>query len=153
MRSEETSVEIHASPEQVFDLLHDYTRRLDWDPFLRRAVVLNGRASGLHVRTLCVAKWTSGGLGMETEYVAFQRPAVAAVKMTRGPWFFASFAASIRQDVQVDARTRVTYRVHFRVRPAWLTRVLVPMLRFVFMRETRARLAALKRYLKRSAPA
>jgi hypothetical protein len=35
--SQALSIDIAASPERVFDLLHDYGQRLVWDPFLRRA--------------------------------------------------------------------------------------------------------------------
>ena len=137
-----------ATPERIFDLLHDYARRLEWDPFLRRADVIDGDVAGLHVRTLCVAKWSSGGLGMETEYISFKRPSLAAVRMTQGPWFFGSFAASIRQRPRADGTTRVTYRYHFRVRPRWLSPVVAPLLRFVFTREARSRLEALKARLE-----
>jgi hypothetical protein len=106
--------------------------------------VLCAAAAGLHVRTLCVAKWSSGGLGMETEYVSYDRPHVAAVRMTRGPWFFESFAASIRQDANADGTTRVTYRFNFRPRPHFLD----PMLRAIFARETKSRLWALKRFIE-----
>ena len=41
MRSGSAAIDIHAPPEVVFDLLHDYSRRLDWDPFLREARLLN----------------------------------------------------------------------------------------------------------------
>jgi uncharacterized protein YndB with AHSA1/START domain len=148
MTTRALSIDIAVSPERVFDLLHDYRQRLLWDPFLRRAEVLESDAAGLHVRTLCVAKWSSGGLGMETEYVAFDRPRVAAVRMTRGPWMFRSFAASIRQDPNSDGSTTVTYRFNFRVKPSWTAFLLRPLLNLIFARETRARLAALKRFLE-----
>jgi hypothetical protein len=88
---------------------------------------------------------------METEYVSFERPSVAAVRMTRGPWFFETFAASIRQRTRADGATRVTYRYNFRVRPRWLAPVLEPVLRAMFMRETRKRLAALEAVLEHEA--
>ena len=146
------SIDIAVPPERAFDLLHDYGQRLAWDPFLRRADVLDATAAGLHVRTLCVAKWSSGGLGMETEYVSFDRPRVAAVRMTRGPWIFRWFAASIRQDPNPDGTTKVTYRFQFLVRPSWATYMLGPLLGLIFARETRARLKALKRFLERTSP-
>lgn len=148
MTSQALSIDIAASPERVFDLLHDYGRRLVWDPFLRRADIVNASAAGLGARTLCVAKFSSGGLGMETEYISFDRPHVAAVRMTQGPWMFHSFAASIRQDPNPDGTTRVTYRFNFRVKPSWAAFLLSPLMRGIFARETRARLAALKRFLE-----
>jgi uncharacterized protein YndB with AHSA1/START domain len=147
MPSQALSIDIAANPERVFDLLHDYSRRLQWDPFLREATVLGAASAELHVRTLCVAKWQSGGLGMETEYVSFDRPRVAAVRMTRGPWVFRSFAASIRQDLNPDGTTKVTYRFNFVPRPS----ALGPLLRAIFARETKMRLAALKRFVENGA--
>jgi hypothetical protein len=146
--SQALSIDIAASAERVFDLLHDYGQRLAWDPFLRRADILDATSAGLGVRTLCVAKISSGGLGMETEYISFERPHVAAVRMTRGPWMFSSFAASIRQDSNPDGTTRVTYRFNFRTRPKWASFILNPLLNLIFARETRARLAALKQVLE-----
>ena len=39
-RAREESILIEASPESVFDLIHDYKRRLEWDPFLKEATLL-----------------------------------------------------------------------------------------------------------------
>jgi hypothetical protein len=40
-RSREETILIDASPESVFDLIHDYKRRLEWDPFLKEATLLD----------------------------------------------------------------------------------------------------------------
>src|SRR5215510_14212892 len=99
MHSREESVEIAAAPDVIFDLLHDYTRRLEWDPFLREARLLDGAArADVGVKSLCTARWASGGMAMETVYVSFHRPGVAAVKMTRGTGPLGEFAASLRQE-------------------------------------------------------
>ena len=37
MPTRRETIEIQAEPEAIFDLVHDYSRRLDWDPFLRGA--------------------------------------------------------------------------------------------------------------------
>lgn len=149
MSSTLAQVEITASPEEVFDLVHDYERRLAWDPFLRRADVLDGAAEvGVGVKTLCVARRRSGGLGMENRYVSFQRPRVAAVEMTRGPWFLEKFAASILQQPMGHGSTRVTYKASFRARPRWAAPLLEPLFRLVFRYETRRRLEHLKRFLE-----
>ncbi len=149
MTALECSIEIGAPAEQVFDLLHDYDRRLAWDPFLRTARLLGGaRRAGTGVTTLCRARWPSGSLSMETIYVSFQRPGLAAVEMTRGPWFLASFAASIRHEDRELGRSLVVYRFNFRVRPNWLAPLLVPLFGAVFRRETRRRLAKLKSFLE-----
>lgn len=142
-------IDIHASPEAVFDLIHDYDRRLEWDPFLREARLLHGATrAGKGVESRCVARRLAGGMAMETVYISFDRPSVAAVKMTRGPRFLRSFAASLRQE-PCDARTtRVTYRYHFQSRPGCLSWLIDPLVSRTFHRETTRRLIALKVFLE-----
>jgi hypothetical protein len=151
MRAREESIDISADPHTVFDLIHDYSRRLDWDPFLREARLLDGAGSAeVGVKSVCAAHWGSGGMAMETVYVSFDRPNVAAVKMTRGPILLGEFAASLRQQAIGEARTRVTYRFKLAARPRWLRFILDPVLDAIFAREVRSRLTALKRFLERS---
>jgi hypothetical protein len=144
-------IDIDAPAEVIFDLLHDYRRRLEWDCFLRAADIVDGSPrAGKGVRTLCVARRGVGGLGMETVYVSFERPEVAAVEMTRGPWVFRAFAASIRQRALSPERTRVVYTLHLETRPALLAFLITPIVAGLMGRETRARLRALKRFLEAS---
>jgi hypothetical protein len=153
MRSGSAAIDIHAPPEVVFDLLHDYSRRLDWDPFLREALLLNeALVADLGVSSRCVARRAVGGLAMETVYISFTRPTVAAVKMTHGPFFLRSFAASICQDRINKNRTRVTYRYSFKSQPRSLAFLVEPIVSRVFHRETCRRLAALKRFLEDRRP-
>jgi hypothetical protein len=138
----EQSVEVAASPADLFALTQDYGRRLEWDPFLRSAELVGGAtAPGVGVRAYCVAR---GGLGMETEYVSYNPPRVAAVRMTRGPWVIRTFAGSWRFTGVAPGRTRVVFRYGLRARPRWLSWLLTPVLARVFARDTRKRLAALK---------
>jgi len=145
----EQSIEIRASPEEVFDLIHDYSRRLEWDPFLKKAELLHGaKAAGVGADSLCVAKNRLGGLGMETVYVVFDRPRVAAVKMVHGPAILQLFGASLRQDQLSPGTTRLTYKYTLETRPAWLRWFFTPICKWVFSRETRGRLAKLKSFLE-----
>jgi len=138
----EQSIVIAASPGELFALTQDYTRRLEWDPFLRSAELVGGAsAAGVGVRAYCVAK---SGLGMETEYVSFNPPRTTAVKMTRGPWFLDSFAGSWRFEEVAPGETRVDFHYHLRARPVWLSWLLTPILGRAFARDTRQRLRALK---------
>jgi uncharacterized protein YndB with AHSA1/START domain len=149
MRSLEAAVEIRATPEAVFDLIHDYSRRLEWDPFLKDARLLDGaERAGLGIKSRCTARNGFGGLAMETVYVSYDRPRVAAVKMTAGPAVLESFAASLRQEDAGSGRTRVTYRFNFSTRPPWLRAIMEPVAAALFRREVRQRLAALKRFLE-----
>ena len=149
MRTGSAAIDIQAAPDAVFDLVHDYDRRLDWDPFLRKAHLLNdARVADIGVESRCVARRAVGGLAMDTVYVSFTRPSVAAVKMTRGPFFLRSFAASLRQESLGRETTRVTYRYNFRSRPRWLAFLVEPIVGWVFHRETSRRLIALKQFLE-----
>ena len=143
----EDAILIRQTPEALFALTQDYGRRLEWDPFLRSAALVGGAAqAGPGVRAYCVAH---NGLGMETEYVSWNPPSVAAVKMTRGPWFIGGFAGSWRFRPQGDGRTRVVFRYSVRGRPAWLGALLNPILVRVFGREVRRRLEGLRDFVER----
>jgi hypothetical protein len=138
----EHSVLIRAGATPLFALTQDYSRRLEWDPFLREAYLLEGTTkAAVGVRANCVAK---SGLAMETEYVSFNPPGVTAVKMTRGPWFIESFAGSWRFREEAEGSTRVFFRYHIRARPQWMAAFLSPLFALVFARDTRSRLRALK---------
>ena len=147
------SIDIRAVSEDVFDLIHDYSRRLEWDPFLREARLLDGaQVADVGVSSRCVARRAVGGAAMDTVYVTFSRPTVAAVSMTRGPWFLRSFAASIRHDCIEDGIVRVTYRYNFKAFPRFLAFLIEPVVQLVFRRETSRRLSALKRFVERGQP-
>jgi len=147
------SVEIEASCEAVFDVIHDYGIRLRWDTLLSKACIVDEGVAeaGLGVKTLCVGRAAFGKVGVETVYVSFQRGRVAAVKMTRGPWFLGDFAASMVHAAipsSAGERSRVTYNLRIAARPRWLRFVMNPVLGFVFRVETGRRLAGLKRYVE-----
>ena len=104
----ERSAVIRAGRAALFELTQDYGRRLGWDCFLKEARLLDGATNAaVGVRAWCVA-WH--GLGMETEYVTVSPPAVAAVKMTRGPAVLGTFAGSWRFAEERPGATHVTFR-------------------------------------------
>src|SRR5262245_63410264 len=145
MKFEHVAV-VQGDPGQVFALTQDYSRRLSWDPFLRHAELVGGAvAPGVGVRAWCVAR---AGVGMETEYVSFVRPRVAAVKMTRGPWVLESFGGAWEFSPNGSNATTVSFRYQFRTRPRWLARLVEPMARRWFSWETRKRVVALQAALR-----
>jgi hypothetical protein len=138
----EHSARVAAAPDAVFTLTQDYARRLTWDPFLARAELLGGATwPAVGVRSYCV---TRTGLAMETEYVSFAPPRIAAVKMTKGPWLLDAFGGAW-EFVPDGAGTTVKFRYQLRVRPAWLAWAIEPVARAWFSHETRRRVAALER--------
>src|ERR1043166_3409322 len=91
------TIQIEASCEAVFDLIHDYSQRLRWDTLLSQAVILGkARAEEWEEGLRCVGTWRSACSPMETEYVNFEPGRVAAVKLVNRPPFFEQFAATIR---------------------------------------------------------
>lgn len=108
------SIKINKPAEQVFDYTQDYNNRLAWDTFLKEAILINGaHAAGMHVKAYCVAH---NGIGMETEYVSFNRPKVTAVKMTKGPYMFSSFLGSWTFKALNTNETEVIFLYSFSLR-------------------------------------
>ena len=154
MPSGSHSIEIGASCEVVFDAVHDYEHRLEWDSMLSRARLLGGAtAAAVGVRSLCVGTWKSAFLAVETEYVTCDRGRVAAVKLTNRPVFFDSFAATIKHEPLGEARSRTTYIYSFRARPRFLAPLLEPVMQRMIAREVRDRLRSLRTFLEHRAGA
>jgi polyketide cyclase/dehydrase/lipid transport protein len=148
MKFEHVAV-VEGDPARVFALTQDYARRLSWDPFLRRAELVGGAAApGVGVRAWCVAR---SGLGMETEYVSFAPPRIAAVKMTRGPWILETFGGAWEFKPAGAGATTVMFRYQLRTRPRWLAWLLEPLARRWFSWETRRRVLALQAALDKAA--
>ena len=133
---------------EVFELLHDYSRRLEWDPLLREARLTRGHTEAAKGATsLCVGKPLFGLIGIETRYVTFSPGSIAAVEMINWPPFFEHFAASIRH-VDVAGGSIATYKLRFTAKPRCLRWILNPLILIVLRHETRKRLSALSRFLE-----
>lgn len=135
------------SSAEVFALLHDYSRRLEWDTLLREARLTRGHAQvGPGATSLCVGKPWFGLIGIETHYVTFKPGEIAAVEMINRPPFFDHFAASIRHQDN-DGGSLAIYKLQFTARPSWLRFMLHPFMLRELRRETHRRLAALAAFL------
>jgi Polyketide cyclase / dehydrase and lipid transport len=114
-----------------------------WDPFLKEARLVGGApAAALGAKAWCVSR---GGFGMETQYVSFDPPSVAAVRMTRGPLFIKTFAASWRFFDRGDGTTDVSFKYFLELHRTF--RFLMPFMLRMFERETRQRIEGLKVFL------
>ena len=143
---------IPAPSAAVFDLLHDYGRRLEWDTLLRAAYLADGYTEARQGATsVCVGRRSLGGFALKTVYVNFDRPHLAAVKLVNRPPFFGTWAASIRHEDLAGGRSRVTYTFNFTAKPRWLRFALEPLMARIFAWETRRRLRALAAYFRASA--
>jgi hypothetical protein len=143
---------IPAPSHAVFDLLHDYSRRLEWDTLLRAAYLTDGHtAAGKGVTSVCVGRRSLGGLAFKTIYVTFERPTRAAVKLVNTPAWFETWAATIQHHELSAQESRITYTFHFTVKPRVLRPLLDPLMERVFHWETQKRLRALQHYFARRA--
>jgi ribosome-associated toxin RatA of RatAB toxin-antitoxin module len=141
------SIDIGASAARLFDLTQDYGRRLEWDPFLTSAELLDGATeAGVGVVARCRGR--IGGV-MDAEYVSYEPPRVAAIRMTGPPWFLESFAGSWRFVPLTEASTRVEFAYTLKARPRPLEWLFTPIVSAVFRYEMRRRLAALKTFIER----
>ena len=143
---------IPASSAAVFDLLHDYDRRLAWDTLLQAAYLDDGYTVAAKGATaVCVGRPALGGIALKTVYVSFERPALAAVQMVNAPPLFATWAASMRHEDRADGHSALTYTFTFTAKPRWCRAILEPLLRLVFLWETRRRLRALAAHFRADA--
>ncbi len=143
---------IPASRERVFDLLHDYRRRLQWDTLLRAAYTVGDEPPGKGMVAVCTARRMLGGYSFRTRYVTFSRPELAAIKLESDPPSFAAWAASVRHTALPDGRSTATYTMTFRCKPRWVAWFLEPLARAAFRRETSRRLAALAKAVPEGLP-
>jgi len=147
MPSATISQEMPCDSAKVFALLHDYSRRLEWDTLLREARLTQGHAVAIKGATsLCVGRPLFGLIGIETRYITFHPGALAAVEMVNHPPFFKRFVASIRHEDTAHGSI-ATYKFQFTARPAILRWILHPIMLHVLRRETVKRLQALAAYL------
>jgi len=137
---------VDAPRERVFSLTQDYERRLLWDPFLREARLVDGATrAATGAKAWCVSK---GGFGMETVYISFHPPGLAAVRMTRGPAALRSFAASWRFFDLGNGKTNVCFKYFLKLRGPFA--LLTPLVARIFEYDTKRRLEALQRYFELS---
>jgi Polyketide cyclase / dehydrase and lipid transport len=149
MPTAEIKETIPASSDAVFELIHDYRKRLEWDTLLQEAYLEpEFENSALGAVSVCKGRATLGGIAVRTQYVSFEKGKVAAVKMLNRPPFFETFAASIRHHAINDQCSEVIYKFNFSARPRRLRFILNPVMRAVFKWETRRRLRALKEFFQ-----
>ena len=138
------SIQIASTPEQVFDYTQDYGKRLSWDTFLRVAQLEGAEKAARGVKAWCVSKH---GLGMETQYVSYNRPKVTAVKMTKGPFMFTDFAGSWKFEALENNDTRVTFTYSWTLRFPF--NLIDPVLHQILLTNVKQRLTDLKNCVER----
>jgi hypothetical protein len=140
----ESSVVVDVDPATAFAVSQTTgATRLRWDPFIHEQHFLDGATSpGKGVRTETRHR---SRLRMVSEYVSFNPPTNVGMKMTEGPWFFASFAGGWRFAPEEGDQCRATWRYSFRCRPAWLAPLAERIGAVVLRRDIDRRIAGFAR--------
>ncbi|NNH71106.1 SRPBCC family protein [Nocardia uniformis] len=116
----EAVVTVAVPPELAFAVSQTTGEvRYRWDPFIREQHFTDGvTRPGKGVRTFTRSRH---GFTMISEYVSYQPPTNAGMKMIEGPWFFEMLAGGWRfVPAGEPGHTLATWRYNFRCRPAWL---------------------------------
>jgi len=137
--------EVDASAEQLFEWMHNYDLRAQWDTFTQ-STLLDGAQAGVGGVVRSTSK--NNGLSMDTTYISFQPGKVAAIKMVQGPYIFDTFSGSWNFHAINPQRTRVVFSYSMTARPHWLSWLLTPAVVCVFQRETKRRIASLQAWAR-----
>ncbi len=142
---------ISAPSDEVFDLIHNYERRLEWDTLLQKAYLEpEFTVANLGAISVCQGRQILGGFALRTQYISFQRGKIAAIKMLNQPPFFDTFAASIAHRELSNNQSEVIYTFNFTAQPRCLRFILHPIMVKIFAWETGKRLQALKHFFEKS---
>lgn len=140
----EYKLEIEAPDDILFDLTQDYGKRAAWDPFADHYEFEGGTAEAAKgVRFTVFAK---NGQKMKVEYVSYNRPRAAAIRMIEGPWFIGKFAGTWQFQRISENRTTVSFVYNVEPCKGLIGHVVKPFLIASFNRHTRKRLHALRKY-------
>lgn len=131
---------IHTDLDTAFHTSQDYACRSQWDPFTKH---IQREAD----QQVTVTAWH--GMKMRVEYVSWQPPERAAIRMVRGPSMLKRFAGTWLFSIQSPGLVTVRFRYSFEATPRWLA--LEPLMLRYFNMETRRRLDGLKGYLEQKA--
>ena len=132
----------------VFDAFHYHHWRHRWDSLVS-ATAVEGGAPCPYVGA--VTQNEGGGwmrnLSMRTQFVAYDRPRLAAASMLGQSFPFTRWAASMRQKDPDNGQSVLLYTYTFDVGPRWMAWVVRPVVERIFEYQTRKRFARLRTYL------
>lgn len=141
-----------ASADVVFDAFHYHFWRLRWDSLVR-ATCVEGGAPCPFVGAVTYSNGAGAlrRLSMQTQFVSYDPPRVAAAAMVERSFPFERWAASMQHRAEATNRSLLIYTYTFRVGPAALRWMLEPIVALIFNWQTRRRFARLRAFLMRHA--
>lgn len=148
MVHERFEFEMPASAEVVFDAFHYHQWRHRWDSLVNATHVIGGAACPY---VGAVTENSGGGLlrglAMQTQFISFDRPRVAAATMRGRAFPFTRWAASMRHQPQSHSRSLMIYTYSFEAGPPGLRWLVEPVTKRVFDWQTRKRFARMQAFL------
>ncbi len=139
-------IEVCMAQEELFDLTQDYIRRLEWDPYLKEACLLNGaEKADVGVESFC--KNNSGSI-MISKYISFNRPSSAAITMTKGPAILKRFSGAWNVKRISSQHSILVFTYNFELKGGLLGKLLSPIASFLFARDMKKRLLAIKEFVE-----
>lgn len=142
-----------AAAAVVFDAFHYHHWKARWD-----SLVADTQISGGAPCPYVGAISTNSGAGvlrplaMETEFVAFERPRLAAATMRGRSFPFGKWAASMRHVPLEGGHSTLIYTYTLETRPAGLRWLMEPVVDRIFLRATRRRFGRLAAWLEHHGP-
>lgn len=137
-----------ARADIVFDAFHYHEWRRRWDSLVRRTSVENGApCPSVGAITENLGAGALRALTMRTQFVSYDRPAVAAATMIGHSFPFTQWAASMRHQETGPNQSLLIYTYTFQVGPAPLRFILNPAVDWIFIRKTRQRFQRLAQFL------
>lgn len=146
MKTIKKQIDISLNQIDLFDLTQDYSKRLEWDIYLSEAYLLNNAPlADVGVDAFCKNK--SGSI-MISKYISFDRPTVAAVTMTKGPYLLSRFSGAWNIKKIDECHSILIFTYRFELKGGFLGRLFLPVAAYLFSIDMQKRLKAIKTYVK-----
>ena len=141
-----------ASEAVVFDAFHYHHWRSRWDSLVRDTKVVGGApCPSKGAITENAGAGILKRLSMRTQFVAYDRPGVAAAAMLGSSFPFKRWAASMRHKAIGPQESLLIYTYTFETTPLVLRLVMEPIVALIFNWRTRHRFARLREFLAQHA--
>lgn len=141
-----------ANEAVVFDAFHYHHWRVRWDSLVSSTRVQGGAPCPyVGAVTENEGRGLLRALAMQTRFVSFDRPHVAAAAMLGRSFPFTRWAASMQHRAAGPKRSLLIYTYTFECGPPALRWLMEPAVRCIFNWQTHRRFARLQRFLEEHA--
>jgi hypothetical protein len=140
--------EMPAPCSVVFDVFHYHQWRARWDSLVQRTRVADGSPCPYvgAVSDNAGGGWLRG-LSMRTEFIAYDRPRLAAARMRGRAFPFTLWAASMKHEAIDGHRSVMIYTYTVEAGPPGLRWLVEPVVASIFAWQTRKRFARMQAFL------